>query len=111
MSSTRWMSCMATNYVLELLQSGERIRGKSKIRELHANFPSRVHFVTHRVVGEGDHWVCGKEPSVTNDGMPMNRIAVLEFRRGRMAHETDYFCEPFPAPDWRARYVEPKVTS
>ena len=48
---------MATNYVLELLQSGERIRGKSKIRELHANFPSRVHFVTHRVVGEGDHWV------------------------------------------------------
>ena len=93
------------DYTLELPQSGERITGKAKIRELHVNYPSKVHFVTRRVVGQGELAVWEGTISY-NDGAPMNRVAILEFRNGRIARETDYFGEPFQAPDWRAKYAE-----
>jgi hypothetical protein len=30
----------------------------------------------------------------------------MEFRDGKVAHETQYFAEPFKAPAWRAQWVE-----
>jgi ketosteroid isomerase-like protein len=44
----------AEDYTLELPQSGERIKGKAKIRDLHINYPAKVHFVTRRVIGFGE---------------------------------------------------------
>jgi len=96
---------LTEEYTLELPQSGERIKGKAKIRDLHVNYPAKVHFVTRRVVGQGDLAVW--EGTITyNDGPPMNRVAIFEFRNGKIARETDYFGEAFPAPDWRAKYSE-----
>jgi len=90
---------LTEEYTLELPQSGERIKGKAKIRDLHVNYPAKVHFVTRRVVGQGDLAVW--EGTITyNDGPPMNRVAIFEFRNGKIARETDYFGEAFPAPDW-----------
>ena len=97
------------DYTLELPQSGERIIGKAKIRDLHVNYPSKVHFVTRRVVGEGDLAVWEGTISY-NDRAPMNRVAIFEFRDGKIARETDYFGDAFPAPEWRAKYAE-RMTS
>ena len=33
--------------------------------------------------------------------------AEFEMRDGKIAKETAYWAEPFPAPDWRAAWVEP----
>lgn len=96
---------LTEEYTLELPQSGERIKGKAKIRDLHVNYPAKVHFVTRRVVGQGDLAVWEGTISY-NDGPPMNRVAIFEFRNGKIARETDYFGEAFPAPDWRAKYAE-----
>jgi ketosteroid isomerase-like protein len=93
------------NYVLELPQSGERIKGKTTIRDLHVNYPAKVHFVTRRVIGHGELAVWEGTISY-NDGAPMNRVAIFEFRDGKITRETDYFGDPFPAPDWRAKYAE-----
>ena len=93
------------DYTLERPQSGERIKGKAKIRDLHVNYPAKVHFVTRRVVGEGDLAVWEGTISY-NDGAPMNRVAILEFQDGKIARETDYFGDAFPAPEWRAKYAE-----
>jgi hypothetical protein len=30
----------------------------------------------------------------------------MEFRDGKVMHETQYFADPFEAPAWRARWVE-----
>jgi hypothetical protein len=30
----------------------------------------------------------------------------MEFRDGKVAHETQYFADPFDAPAWRAQWVE-----
>jgi ketosteroid isomerase-like protein len=94
------------DFILDLPQSGERIRGRVKITELRTNYPAKVHFETRRIIGSGDLWVWEGTISY-NDGPPMNRVAVLEFRSGHLTHETDYFGEPFAAPAWRAKYVEP----
>jgi len=42
------------DYTLELPQSGERIKGKAKVRDLHVNYPAKVQFVTRRVMGQGE---------------------------------------------------------
>jgi hypothetical protein len=31
---------------------------------------------------------------------------VLELRDGKVVKETDYYAQPFEAPEWRARWVE-----
>jgi hypothetical protein len=30
-------------------------------------------------------------------------VSIMEFRDGKVAHETQYFADPFEAPAWRAR--------
>lgn len=70
----------SADYTLELPQSGERIKGKAKIRDLHVSYPANVHFVTRRVVGQGELAVWEGTISY-NDGTPMNRVAIFEFSR------------------------------
>jgi hypothetical protein len=40
------------------------------------------------------------------DGSVFHGVSVLEFRGGKVVKETDYFAEPFAAPQWRAQWVE-----
>ena len=40
------------------------------------------------------------------DGDPYQTVFVFELRDGRIAKETAYWSEPFPAPEWRAAWVE-----
>jgi hypothetical protein len=30
----------------------------------------------------------------------------MEFKDGKVIHETQYFADPFAAPSWRAQWVE-----
>jgi hypothetical protein len=31
----------------------------------------------------------------------------MEFRNGKVVHETQYFADPFEAPSWRSQWVQP----
>jgi len=42
------------------------------------------------------------------DGRPVPTISIMEFRDGKVAHETQYFADPFEAPAWRAPWGETK---
>jgi hypothetical protein len=33
-------------------------------------------------------------------------VLIFEFRDGKIAVETAYWSEPFPAPEWRSKWVE-----
>ncbi len=33
-------------------------------------------------------------------------VSIMEFRDGKVSHETQYFADPFDAPVWRAQWVE-----
>jgi ketosteroid isomerase-like protein len=91
--------------VMEWPQSGERIRGERNRREIYGRFPALPTVTPRRVTGSGAIWVL--EASLDyGDGDPYLAVFVFELRDGKIAKEIAYWSKPFPAPDWRAPWVE-----
>ena len=90
--------------VLEYPQSGERTRGRTNIQNQRANQPSNKRFSVRRIIGSGDLWVT--EFILTYDAKPSYTVSIMEFRGDKVARETQYFADPFPAPAFRAQWVE-----
>jgi len=90
--------------VLHYPQSGERIRGRDKIQESRTVQPSKKRFTVQRIIGERDLWVT--ELVLTYDGMPSYTVSIMEFSDGKVAHETQYFGEPFKPGPSRAHLVD-----
>ena len=90
--------------VLEYPQSGERTRGRSNIQNQRSSQPSNKRFSIRRIIGSGDLWVT--EFILTYDSKPSYTVSIMEFKGDKVARETQYFADPFPAPAFRARWVE-----
>jgi|ERR1700733_744782 len=90
--------------VLEYPQSGERTRGRRNIQAQRASQPSKKRFTIRRITGSGDLWVT--EYILTYDGKPSYTVSIMEFKGDKVARETQYFADPFPAPAFRAQWVE-----
>jgi ketosteroid isomerase-like protein len=86
-------------------QSGERIHGRRNLQALRGHHPDRPSgFEVRRIQGEGNLWVT--EYTIVYNGREAYTVSVMEFRNGKVIHETQYFSEPFDAPAWRSRWVE-----
>ena len=83
--------------VLHYPQSGERIRGRSKIQESRTVQPSEKRFAVQRIIGGGDLWVT--EFVLSYDGAPSYAVSIMEL--------TQYFGDPFKPGPSRAHLVEP----
>jgi hypothetical protein len=90
--------------VLDYPQSGERIRGRRNIQESRSVQPNKKRFTLRRIVGGGDLWI--SEFVLTYDGIPSYTVSIMEFRDGLVAHETQYFGDPFAPGPSRAHLVE-----
>jgi SnoaL-like domain len=95
----------AEDAVLDYPQSGERFRGRAKIQAQRGGHPAERHFTVRRISGQGNLWI--SECVITYDGEPTHSVSIMEFARGFVAHETQYFADPFPAAPWRASLAEP----
>jgi SnoaL-like domain len=95
----------AADAILDYPQSGERFRGRSKIRAQRGGHPAERRFTILRIRGGGDLWV--SECVITYDGVPTYAVSVMEFTGAQVRHETQYFADPFEAPSWRAELAEP----
>ena len=91
--------------VMDWPQSGERIVGADNRRAVYGSFPRLPAISPRRLVGDGDLWVLQADLDY-GDGDPYQTVFVFEMRDGRIAKETAYWTKPFPAPDWRAQWVE-----
>jgi hypothetical protein len=93
-------------FVMEMPQSGERIRGRERMRELQAAFGSGAPSMRLRrlLVREG-LWVA-EVLSDYGDGRAIHYVSVIELKDGKMWRDTRYYAEPFEAPQWRAHLVE-----
>lgn len=97
---------MHDDYVQEWPQSGERIVGRDNALAINRNFPGGLPAMKfRRTIAAGDLAVLEVELTYA-DGSHYLGVSVLEFRAGKIAKETDYFGQPFPAPEWRAQWVE-----
>ena len=95
----------ADDAVLDYPQSGERFRGRAKIKAQRGGHPAERHFTVLRISGSGDLWV--NECVITYDGAPTYSVSVMELAGDMVTHETQYFADPFPAPASRAALAEP----
>ena len=90
--------------VLEYPQSGELTRGRRNIQGQRASQPSNKRFTIRRIIGSGHLWVT--EFILTYDSRPSYTVSIMEFSGVKVARETQYFADPFPAPAFRAQWVE-----
>lgn len=97
------------DFIQEWPQSGERLSKDGTIRlseaypEMSGTSPK---FTYRRMIGGGDVFVV--EATIDyGDGVPVSYVGVGELRDGKVARMTEYFANPFPAPDWRRPFVEP----
>jgi hypothetical protein len=95
----------ATDAVLDYPQSGERFRGRATIAAQRGGHPADRHFDVRRITGHGHLWV--SECVITYDGVPSYSVSIMEFTGQQVAHETQYFADPFAAPPRRAAVAEP----
>jgi hypothetical protein len=95
----------AADAILDYPQSGERFRGREKIKAQRGGHPAERHFTIQRISGGGDLWV--SECIISYDGTPTCTVSIMEFSDGLVRHETQYFADPFPAPAGRAALAEP----
>jgi len=91
-------------YVQEWPQSGERIRGKANSRALKESYPTERTPTLRRILGAGAVWIM--ETTIDYGTEIAQGIHVLELKGGKVVKETDYFAQPFEAPEWRAGWVE-----
>jgi ketosteroid isomerase-like protein len=91
--------------VMEWPQSGERIVGGDDRRSVYRSFPQLPKITPRRLIGEGDLWVAEATLDY-GDGAIYQTVFIFELRDGKIAKETAYWTQPFPAPEWREAWVE-----
>lgn len=95
---------LAEDAVRQWPQSGELLRGRARIAEVES------HFVGLRL-GVGRRHLCGDTLVVEwstdyGDGRAYRNVTVAELAGGRAVRVTDYWGEPFAAPEWRQQLAE-----
>lgn len=96
----------ADDVICEYPQSGEKIHGRNNLQALRSHHPGKPSgFNVRRMIGKGNLWIT--EYTITYQGQSAYTVSIMEFHNGKVAHETQYFANPFDAPDWRRQWVEP----
>ena len=95
----------ADDAVCDYPQSGERILGRRNLQALRSHHPGKPSgFEIRRILGSGDLWIT--EYAIVYLGRTSYTVSIMEFKGGKVVHETQYFADPFEAPAWRAQWVE-----
>jgi hypothetical protein len=100
----------ADDVVNEFPQSGERFRGRDNILSMYSTYSDNTGTAPktklRRIVKPGDAWVI--EGTIDyGDGIPVNSISIIVTGPdGKIVQQTDYFANPFEAPEWRRPYLD-----
>lgn len=94
------------DYVMDMPQSDERIRGRDAMRAMQEAFPTPPSLTLRRVVGSGRVWVIEGVNDYAGDVWHV--VVTLELDdEGRIVHDTRYYTQKSQAPDWRVQWTEP----
>ena len=115
---------VAEDVIEEYPQSGERFRGRSRLRAMLQSYreaAADIHPDVDQVSGGDEAWVLtpgytvvrvdggGNEFTITGtvnypNGETWHLVQLVGIENGKVVHLTTYFAEPFEAPDWRAPF-------
>ncbi|HEY9126142.1 MAG TPA: nuclear transport factor 2 family protein [Acidobacteriaceae bacterium] len=95
----------ADDAICDYPQSGERIFGRANLQALRSHHPGKPSgFEVRRILGKDDLWIT--EYVIHYTEYPAFTVSIMEFRDGKVIHETQYFADPFEAPSWRTQWVQ-----
>ena len=94
------------DFVQEWPQSGERIVGRDNALAINQNFPGGLPTMRFRRTLAGGDLAVLEVELIYADGSRYLGVSVIELRDGKVVRETDYFAQPFQAPQWRAQWVQ-----
>lgn len=93
-------------YVMEMPQTNERIRGREAMRAMQESFPTPPEVRIRRVHGCGRTWVV--EGVNDYDGDVWNVVLILELDEdGLIIRDTRYYGARSEPPAWRSSWTEP----
>jgi hypothetical protein len=94
------------DFVADMPQSGERIRGRDNMRAMQQAFPPdrTPTFRVRRITGADDAWTV--EATGDYGGEIYLVVGIFEFRDDKIIRETRYYPQPFEPPEWRSQWVE-----
>ena len=89
-----------------ILSQVKRILGRSNLQALRSHHPGKPSgFAVKRILGQANLWIT--EYTINYQERAAYTVSIMEFRDGKVAHETQYFADPFEAPAWRRQWVQP----
>lgn len=96
------------DHVMEIPQSGERNRGRDKMRAMQESFPGPPPTITiNRVTGANRSWLI-EGVNDYGEGDVWHVVLVMEFASdGLMLRDTWYYAKDFDPPGWRAQFTDP----
>ena len=95
----------ADDAICDYPQSGEQILGRRNLQALRGHHPGKPSgFNVRRMLGNGELWVT--EYTILYQNKLAFTVSIMEFRNGKVVHETQYFADPFDAPEWRSQWVQ-----
>lgn len=94
------------DYVMEMPQSNERIRGRDAMRAMQEAFPTPPRVRLRGVHGSGRTWVVEGVNDYGGDVWHVVLILKLD-QDGLILRDTRYYGLPADPPDWRSAWVEP----
>lgn len=96
------------NAICDYPQSGERILGRKNLQALRSHHPGKPSgFHVGRILGSGNLWIT--EYVITYQERSSFTVSIMEFRNGKVTHETQYFADAFEAPAWRSQWVQQPI--
>lgn len=94
------------DYVLDWVQSGERIRGRDNFAAINSYYPAdgKWTFKINHIIAENDMVVSDVDVS---DGKVHDRVITFStIKDGRIWKQIEFWPQAFEAPEWRAKWVE-----
>ncbi len=97
--------CLSEDFEGHWPQSGEIIRGRANFGAVNTAYPAQGlwRFTVKRLVAEGDQVVT--DVDITDGAMQATALTFHTIENGLITHQTEYWPDPFDAPNWRAGYV------
>lgn len=87
-------------------QSRERIRGRGNFAALNHAYPAagRWTFTMNRILAEGAEVLT--DMTISDGTVAARALTFHSVRDGVIARQTEFWPDDYPAPDWRAGWVE-----
>jgi hypothetical protein len=98
----------ADDFTQEWPQSGERINRENsrKLNDQYAKQTGTSPKMQVKGIRNAGDLVVIEGTIDYGNGVPVSYIGIGEFRDGKVQRMTEYFADPFEAPEWRAPFVE-----